>query len=125
VITGTTITGAGVATGADCGDGVAAGAATGAGVTSCDPEMRMRSRKDNCICYIRQSFRQYKCMQTIPHNATSSQMIAKIGGFIMLPFNKTHMYLRRLLCDLFTDLIGSKINMNAEDRMQNMECYSR
>ena len=54
MLTGTTITGtgvatgmvngAGVATGADCGDGVAAGAATGAAVTSCDPVRRLRNR---------------------------------------------------------------------------------
>jgi hypothetical protein len=64
VLTGTTITGAGVATGtvngagvatgADCGDGVAAGAATGAAVASCDPERRLtyRDLRERIIAFV-------------------------------------------------------------------------
>ena len=82
IATGTT-NGAGVATGADCGAGL--GAATGAAVASCDPEIEepRLEGNGNCVFYVRQSFRQSICVQTLPHNATSSQMVVKITGFFI------------------------------------------
>jgi hypothetical protein len=82
VATGKT-TGAGVATGADCGAGL--GSATGAAVASCDPEIEEPRFEGigNCICCIRQSFRQSIWVQPLPHNATRSQMVVKFTGFFI------------------------------------------
>jgi hypothetical protein len=56
-------------------------------------------------------------MQTLPYNATSSQMVVKIIGFIIFLYSENQWYWRRSIYDHFNELIGG-INHQFAD----MEC---
>jgi hypothetical protein len=63
---------------------------------------------------LHQTAKQYTIMQTLPHNATSNQIVVKIIGLIIFIFDMNQSFLRRLLNDHCPELIRGKNNQLAD-----------